>query len=196
MVRPRYLDGEKKAVDKIEAAFWECLEEAPFDEMTVAGIVRKAGLNRNTFYYHYQDIDHMAQTIVGERLLDPALPAIVLSQIAQGRESLSPDALLQSDFSRRLNHVRLIAGEHSSATLRSMLKDSAKRIWCTELGIDEDELDAQEDLLLEFTLGGLLAMLAKLPADADGLGPKLLADPRMRALARENYERLRSFSRA
>ena len=32
------------------------LAEKPFDKITVTGIVKRCGINRNTFYYHYQDM--------------------------------------------------------------------------------------------------------------------------------------------
>ena len=40
----------------IMSAFQEMLEEMPFDRITVAALVRRAGISPNTFYYHYQDI--------------------------------------------------------------------------------------------------------------------------------------------
>ena len=43
----------KKAI--IEA-FIELLGERPLDKITVKDIVTRCGVNRNTFYYYYQDI--------------------------------------------------------------------------------------------------------------------------------------------
>ncbi len=40
----------------IEASFIKLLNEKPFDKITVKDIVEDCGINRNTFYYHYQDI--------------------------------------------------------------------------------------------------------------------------------------------
>ncbi|MDD6730249.1 MAG: TetR/AcrR family transcriptional regulator [Eggerthellaceae bacterium] len=40
----------------IIAAFLDELAEKPFDKITVTGIVKRCGINRNTFYYHYQDM--------------------------------------------------------------------------------------------------------------------------------------------
>lgn len=36
--------------------FVELLNEQPFDKITVKDVVEKCGINRNTFYYYYQDI--------------------------------------------------------------------------------------------------------------------------------------------
>lgn len=40
----------------IMSTFQEMLEELPFDKITVAALVKRAGISPNTFYYHYQDI--------------------------------------------------------------------------------------------------------------------------------------------
>ena len=40
----------------IMATFREMLSESPFDKITVAALVKRAGISPNTFYYHYQDI--------------------------------------------------------------------------------------------------------------------------------------------
>lgn len=37
-------------------AFLDELSEKPFDKITVTSIVKRCGINRNTFYYHYQDM--------------------------------------------------------------------------------------------------------------------------------------------
>lgn len=37
-------------------AFWELLEEKPLIKITVKDIVERCQINRNTFYYHFQDI--------------------------------------------------------------------------------------------------------------------------------------------
>lgn len=58
----------------IVTAFWQLLEEKPYNQITVKSIVSRCLINRNTFYYHFhdipelleysfkQDIDHLIQT--------------------------------------------------------------------------------------------------------------------------------------
>ncbi len=40
----------------IAASFMELLEKTPLDKITVKDIVESCEINRNTFYYHFQDI--------------------------------------------------------------------------------------------------------------------------------------------
>lgn len=41
---------------EIQNAFWRLLEERPFAKITVKAVVERCGVNRNTFYYHFQDL--------------------------------------------------------------------------------------------------------------------------------------------
>lgn len=42
--------------EAIVDAFWKLLEEKPYHKITVNDIVSQCHVNRNTFYYHFQDI--------------------------------------------------------------------------------------------------------------------------------------------
>ena len=46
------MDRTKNAIVE---AFWQLLDEKPFNKITVKNIVELCGVNRNTFYYHFSD---------------------------------------------------------------------------------------------------------------------------------------------
>lgn len=48
---------------KMEGAFLELIGEKPFSKITVNDIVERAGVHRNTFYYHYHSIPAMLSEI-------------------------------------------------------------------------------------------------------------------------------------
>ena len=50
--------GERMIQTKeiIKDTFWALLEEKPYNKITVQDIVNRCRVNRNTFYYHFQDI--------------------------------------------------------------------------------------------------------------------------------------------
>lgn len=41
--------------------FWQLLKEKPYNKITVQSIVERCQVNRNTFYYHFQDIPSLAE---------------------------------------------------------------------------------------------------------------------------------------
>ena len=50
----------------IRDAFIKLLNERPLSQITVRDIVDTCGVNRNTFYYYFQDIPQLVETIVDE----------------------------------------------------------------------------------------------------------------------------------
>lgn len=51
----------------IEKSFISLLKEMPFDKITVKDIVEDCGINRNTFYYHYEDIFDLLHRVFEKR---------------------------------------------------------------------------------------------------------------------------------
>lgn len=50
----------------IKASFIKLLEERPLNKITIKDIVADCGINRNSFYYHFQDIPSLIEEIVRE----------------------------------------------------------------------------------------------------------------------------------
>ena len=56
--------------DLIADTFSELLEQKPISKITVKDIVERCGINRNTFYYHFQDIPALCEYIWKQRIDD------------------------------------------------------------------------------------------------------------------------------
>lgn len=50
----------------IKASFLKLLNEQPLNKISVRSIVEECGINRNSFYYHFQDIPSLIEEIVTE----------------------------------------------------------------------------------------------------------------------------------
>lgn len=50
----------------IEASFIKLLTERPLSQITVKDIVTDCGINRNTFYYYFENIPKLIETVVEE----------------------------------------------------------------------------------------------------------------------------------
>lgn len=57
------MNRTKKAISEV---FWQLLEEKPYNKITVQNIVERCEVNRNTFYYHFQDIPELAEYSIKE----------------------------------------------------------------------------------------------------------------------------------
>lgn len=50
----------------IKETFIQLLDEKPLNEITIKDIVERCGINRNSFYYHYQDLPALIEEIIKE----------------------------------------------------------------------------------------------------------------------------------
>lgn len=84
----------------LREAFFTLMKEKPIEKITVSDLVRKADLNRNTFYAHYQDVRALIECIEDET-------------IQQMKETLcSPDATFMSDPYPHLMKIALYLESH------------------------------------------------------------------------------------
>ncbi len=62
----------------IKASFIKLLNEKPLAQISVRMIVEDCGINRNSFYYHYQDIPSLVNEIIKDRIdaLIAAYPSV------------------------------------------------------------------------------------------------------------------------
>ncbi|PWL78517.1 MAG: hypothetical protein DBY20_06570 [Coriobacteriia bacterium] len=157
MPRPHYKKGDDTARDKLEAAFWDALAEGSYEGISVVGLCRAAGVNKNTFYYHFDNIDELARA-AAESLVETQFIYTVIEAI-RGDAQL-PDYLSKSEFSMRLDRVCLLADDRAPSQLRRMLHDAILRMWSAKLGIDVDGLDLRDRTSLEFVIGGFLGIFA------------------------------------
>lgn len=74
--------------DAIKKAFMNLLNRKPLGKITVKEIVEECGINRNSFYYHYNDIPSLLEEILMEQ-------ADALVELGYENRSLS-DCLLTS----------------------------------------------------------------------------------------------------
>ena len=57
----------KLTKDAIKAAFIQLLEQKPYTKISVRDIVEVCGINRSSFYYHFQDIPSLLMEIIREQ---------------------------------------------------------------------------------------------------------------------------------
>ena len=62
------------------AAFAQLLEERPMNKITVKDIVDRCDVNRNTFYYHFQDIPSLLR-----EMMETQVDGIIREHCALGR---------------------------------------------------------------------------------------------------------------
>jgi len=159
MPRPKYLQDDETAREKLIRAFWDGIRDMPFHKLTVTEIIRRADLNRNSFYYHFADIEDMAEKIVRETLMND-LPGILVSEMNHGVGAVVDSLLADKFIRKRFDRVCLLAGKNSSPQLQEMLKTTLADNWKSYLHIEFEKLTREDRLVFEFCLGGVFSLLA------------------------------------
>ena len=84
----------------IQQSFLRLLSQRPITKITVKDIVEDCGINRNSFYYHFQDLPQLLETVIIESAdeiisripesfsLEEGLPTVLerLVELSGGRE--------------------------------------------------------------------------------------------------------------
>ena len=159
MARPR-MDGDTpSAQERMREAFWVELEQRPYDQITVRGVVACAGVNKNAFYYHYRCLDDLAADAL-RHMLPPDLGNILSAQLASPSSGRFAQMLKSSGGNETLLRTRLVAGKHGSVALQQALKDMIWDSACRALDIQPDKASLDLRLTFEYVVGGAFSLWA------------------------------------
>lgn len=161
MARPRNDDPENKATIKIENAFWHLLESESYRNITVRKISQESGTNRNAFYYHYRDIDDLADKafdgIAGSEASE-ALMSVLLSEFNNRRRNADLDRVKDPSVLIQSKRIMLCAGS-DSVYLKRKVQDILRGVWLGSFSIREELLSVEERLQISFIFAGLVDIL-------------------------------------
>ena len=157
MARPKRVEGEKTAYERMEDAFWEMLAEMPYHKMTGKELRERAGVSHNTFYYYFSDLDDMACKLF-EGLNIAQGPMTAFAALQEGKDPANVVTAIPN-FRERYRKVCLLAGS-GSPMLVGMLRKAALTAWLTAVGLDEADLTPEDRIDLEFAFGGGIALIA------------------------------------
>jgi len=159
MARPKKGNSSDFATVKIENAFWHLLEEEAFSDISVLRISQESGVNRNSFYYHYEDINDLAYKAFKNNAGTEVSKALfgVLFMPLQGEKT----NLAKAIDPMLVSHAQkiMLCARSDSAFLNQLVRDMLKEIWLDELFIREDLLTAEERLQIRFIFAGLVSVL-------------------------------------
>ena len=169
MARPKSEEPAASAVYKIEKAFWELLEKRDFSEITMQVLAREAGINRNSLYYHYGNMQEVAEAAFGNVLSDEASMAfmdMLLAGPAEIVQNWEPMGLTD-----KIRKVHLFA-RSNSPLLRSLLEKTLISRWFRKLGIQREALSPEELLRIDYISNGFIGILGNRAVADD---PRILA---------------------
>ena len=157
MARPQKDVNEKPALERIEEAFWALLAQNPYSNITIARLAREAKVNHNTIYYYFDNIDDLASKLFYKNIA-PEITQAILTFASTGDNQLT--TLLENpEIMKRWQRTRLfIRGD--SAYLMNCYKKCIIDTWFTAAAIEADDLTELEQVVLNFIISGLIAVIA------------------------------------
>ena len=161
MARPPKNAEGPSATERMEMAFWDCLKEMPFSEITVRDIVTRAKVNRNSYYYHYESMWDLAQASI-EHAKFAALARVLLGDVPAAEEESAGQARTGFD------HLRVLASENGNQRLLEDAKSAVVGEWAALFDLDIEALPDEARSAIDFVFGGVTALLAAgRPGDLD-----------------------------
>lgn len=156
MARPKRIDGEPTAKQRMEDAFWDMLGDMPYHKMTSREICNRAGVSHNAFYYHFENLDEMARSLL-DGLFVQELPYALLAMV-DGGFGKSEDIEAIPDLPQRLSRMRLLV-RSGSPELVNLVSDMVLGAWLQTIKADESALTEEDRIDLAFIIGGIMALL-------------------------------------
>lgn len=156
MARPKKTEKEPSALQRIEDAFWEMMAEMPYESITISALTKRAKVNHNTIYYHYECIDQMALALFEKNIpanIGSLFHTIILSGPSKFRELSKDETILQR---WKKTYLFLHSG---SPLLMNYLKKRLIESWCLAIEIRPEELTATQKMELEFIFNGMAAAM-------------------------------------
>ena len=189
MARPKNGEYEASALHRIESAFWIMLERDGFSNITMKALAAQAGINRNTLYYHYANLQEISaaafQNVINDNISDVFMDFL-----------LSPPTDIgtvwgELQLSERIRKIHLFA-RSDSPLLRSMLKQTILNRWFQKLEIQADRLSPGDLLQLDYIVNGFIGIVGSATILDD---PPLLASFTQSPIGRAALQTLRQLAK-
>lgn len=159
MGRPRKESAQANAKQRIGEAFWKLLEEHEIREITVGMIVAEAKCNRGTFYYHFQSLEDLVESLLATEVLRTRL--ISESLFKMGTDDSynifdDLDPLL-------IKRLALTVDRVGFGVAYGKIREAALKVWRCLLSPEVGDISPAAEAFIDYYIGGVLCMLMAQP---------------------------------
>lgn len=134
---------------EIIKTFVELLNEKPFDKITIKEITERCKINRNTFYYHFQDIYNVLEELLREETNKVINASNTNNSLEESINFVINNKIAFFHIYNSLNRKRL--EYYFSLIFEALLKNYIKNNY-TDYKLNSDD----EQLLIKFYIGAFL----------------------------------------
>ncbi len=174
----------KKTRAKIRTAFLQMYAEKPLEQISIKALTEAAGINRGTFYLHYQDLDELVGAIEQEQIE-------TLAYLTRNADLLSYSPTDMADFAEFLRPVlryihsnaglfAVLFSTHSRSSFKEaidqLFKGNLNRRFQTVLGAARGKELVKKACVLEYILSANINVVAYWVQSGTPITPEELTD--------------------
>ena len=134
----------------IKANFWMLLKQYPLRDITVKMIVEHCGINRKSFYYHYQDVPALLGEIIKERIDKMLENFHDVSSIEDGLDIVLRDLIAEKTA---IQHIYYSVSRDVFEAAQMQLCDYVVRGYIHDIAAKYALSEQDEELLVRFYRG-------------------------------------------
>ncbi len=187
MARPHYEEGQKQAKEVLEETFWNMLETMPYEKITVRELTKQAGVNINTFYYHFENMENLVKEAINDFKIFDWIRSVFSLLGETHPEHLYDNFFSEnnSEIQKGFNHISILT-KSNSATVKTILCDSFFAAWKNIYSDNEINVSPKKEIHLQFAAGGFTNLFwGKDAGEIQEVLKDYVATPIPRALLKE-----------
>lgn len=173
MARPRKQEGVPTGREAIEASFWELYREKPFEKISVKEVCEKAHVNKTTFYYHFQDLHEVLDSIENDCL--PLEAPLMVTALIKASDKEQVVASFIDSMGERFDRYCLLLSSKGDPSFAKRAKHVMALRWCETLGVDYETLPPDLRMATQYVMGGTTSIFAD-HGEGEPFDPKVFAD--------------------
>lgn len=158
MARPRKDAGAVPMDRRILDEFAQLLLEKPLVELTVAALCSKAGCNKTTFYYHYATFADLVTRYLEELDADAVLECALAALLGSGERTAAREKL--ASLSSKYDELCTLVAKNPQGLIQEHIEAVVRRHAAALLDVGEQPTTPRQEMLVSFTAGGVMRLLA------------------------------------
>ncbi len=182
MARPRRDAGAVPADRRILDEFSQMVLEKPLSEVTVDALCRKAGCNKTTFYYHYATFSDVVKRYLEELGADTVLECALDALLGEGEHlpsnagSCSAVRRKPANLPRKYDELCLLMAKNQHGLIHEHMEDTVRKHAAAVLGEGKKSSTPRQEMLVSFTVGGIMRLMAYRGKAGNAIGLEELVD--------------------
>lgn len=149
--------------ERLADAFWECLDGARLDTVSVGDVIAAAGVSRGSFYYHFADKGELVRWALRHEAIDVDRRGTSLVAVMAGPEPDDEDPIV----ARGVRRICLLIDRGGMDVAYDAMLELAIEFWTRAQRPEGGRLPDEVVAALEYGVGGLVGMLSRADASTE-----------------------------